>query len=172
MGMGVEVMGKMGMGMQCWDGNGWKWKWFDGSGKGMGTRKSFAHLFFRPVSPPTGPKTKAFASPAAKSEPVAVKQQCSLLTPTYVHLRLQWVTFTYCLEIVYLSLLYIYFKPSIKLDEHSVKRICDVTVNFAHIGADTKGIMARDHPSLKCPPCKEMFRSGNGSNSPKLQHLW
>ena len=23
-GMGIEVMGKMGMGMQCWNGNGWE----------------------------------------------------------------------------------------------------------------------------------------------------
>ena len=25
-GMGIEVMGKMGMRMQCWNGNGWEWE--------------------------------------------------------------------------------------------------------------------------------------------------
>ena len=41
--MGIQVMGKMGIGMQCWNGNGLEWELLDGSGKGMGTRKSFPH---------------------------------------------------------------------------------------------------------------------------------
>jgi len=43
--LGIEVVGKVGMGMQCWNRNGWEWEWewFDGSAKGMGTRKSLPH---------------------------------------------------------------------------------------------------------------------------------